>query len=237
MTKSTQNPNSNKAIFKGHVETLVAKDTTLANTTNAHGKLWFTTILSGAILALEMFPNSIVAKEEKVSFGKEFLSKLQPQTRKKCSADIFILIDKHSGMIKANSTVEDLRKAVAEQFATTTTKTVDGEQVETSEPCDSVRKLAKALRPKTDKTKSEDVQIANNPDIAKLKTLFLNISKLSGDNVDEICVIVSKMKPTTDNPIVPLVSVEAFNDSLNKPFMAVVRDIRKTDNETSLEVA
>jgi hypothetical protein len=58
---------------------------------------------------------------------------------------------------------------------------------------------------------------------------------LSGDNVDELCVIVSKMKATTDNPIVPLVSVQAFNDSLNKPFMAVVRDIRKTDNETSLE--
>ena len=237
MTKATLNPNSNKSIFIGHVETLVTKDTTLANTATAHGKLWFTAILSGAILALEMFPNSTVTKEEKVAFGKEFLSKLQPQTRKKCSADIFILLDKHSGMIKANPTVEKLREAIAKQFATTKTKTVDGEQVETSEPCDSVRKLAKALRPKEDQTKSEDIQIANNPDIAKLKTLFLDISKLSGDNVDELCIIVGKMKATTDNPIVPLVSVKAFNESLNKPLMAVVRDIRKTDNETSLEVA
>jgi len=238
MTKSTENPNSNTSIFETNIAGLVTKDTRLANLTGEHSKLMLTVILSGAILSLEMFPNSEVTKEEKINFGKKFLDKLQRNTRKACSADIFKLLEDHSTMLKANLTVEALKKAIADKFATTKIKTVDGEEVETSEPCNSVRKLAKALRPKTDKTKSENDQVSRNPEMDNLKKLFIKQSKLPAQRIDELHVIVDKMESSTDNPVIPLTSVEAFNESLNKPFISVVRDIRKIDNnETSLEVA
>tara|TARA_R110002020_G_scaffold449020_1_gene661973 strand:+ start:386 stop:1111 length:726 start_codon:yes stop_codon:yes gene_type:complete len=241
MTKSIENPNSNTSIFEKNVAGLVTKDTRLANLTGEHSNLMFTVILSGAILAFETFANSEVTKEEKIAFGKKFLSKLQRNTKKACSADIFKLLEDHSALLKTNLTVEALKKAIADKFATTKKTMVDGEEVETSEPCNSVRKLAKALRPKTDKTKSENEQVGRNPDMDNLKKLFIKQSKLPAQRIDELHIIVDKMEGSPEysesSPIIPLTSVEAFNESLNKPFISVVRDIRKTDNDTSLEVA
>ena len=220
-------------IFETTVSSLVTQDKALVKTTGKHSDLMFSTILAGSFVALEKFP-STPSKEEKAGFGKAHLSGLTTSSRKRVSTSIFKLVETHSGMIQdaelaaeePGECVERLQEAIETEFATTkTVKGKDGKEEEVKIPCDSFNKLAKALKPKNDVTKNENAMIGNNPDIAKLKKLFLMISKLSGDDIDQLTVHVSKMKETTDNPIVPLTSVEAFHASLNKPLISVVKDI------------
>jgi len=221
----TTEPSNHSTIFETNVSALSTQDKALKKTTGKHGTLMFSTILSGSFVALEKFPTT-PSKEEKASFGKTYLSDLISITRKVVSQNIFKLVENHSDLIKNSENVEELQTAVATEFAVTKTVTdKNGKEQEVSVPCDGVRKLAKALSPVADKTESENKMIGNNPDIDKLKKLFLMISKLSGDNIDQLTVYVSKMEATTDNPIVPLTSVEAFHSSLNKPLVAVVRNI------------
>lgn len=233
----TTEPSNHTTIFETTVAALVTQDKALVKTTGKHGTLMFSTILSGSFVALEKYPTT-PSKEEKAGFGKVYLSDLTTSSRKRVSTSIFKLVENHSELIQeAENDAEDnaecverLQSAIETEFATTkTVKDKNGVEKEIAVPCDSFNKLAKALNPVADKTESENSMIGNNPDIDKLKKLFLMISKLSGDNVDQLTVYVSKMKETTDNPIVPLVSVEAFHQSLNKPLMTIVRDIRKSD--------
>ena len=233
----TTKPSNHTTIFETTVAALVTQDKALVKTTGKHTDLMFSTILAGSFVALEKYPTT-PSKEEKAGFGKAHLSGLTTSSRKRVSTSIFKLVENHSELIQEAEAdaddnaecVERLQSAIETEFATTkTVKDKNGVEKEISVPCDSFRKLAKALSPVADKTESENSMIGNNPDIDKLKKLFLMISKLSGDNVDQLTVYVSKMKETTDNPIVPLVSVEAFHQSLNKPLMAIVRDIRKSD--------
>jgi len=212
-------------VFEKTVASLVTQDKALVKTTGRHSALMFSTILAGAFVALERFPVT-PSKEEKASFGKNYLSDLTPSSRKRVSTSIFKLAENHSELIKNAENVADLQSTIETEFGTTkTVKDKNGKEKEVAVPCDSFNKLSKALNPPADKEKNENTIIGNNPDIAKLKKLFLMLSKLSGDDIDQVTVYVSKMKETTDNPIVPLTSVEAFHTSLNKPLISVVRDI------------
>ena len=247
MTKPTQNaPTSNISIFQKDVEALTKQDQALTKTTGLQAGLMFTTTLSGAFVAQEKFPNNEPTKDEKIGFNKEFLPSgkkdgkqigLSTRTKKDVSRHIFNLVVNHSEMIKSCTNVAELKKAIAEKFATTKTKTVDGEEVETEEPCDGIRKLDKALNPKADKTKNEDKQISNNPEVKRLEKFIVKVSKLSDENFSELELIVDKMNETTDNPVVPLSVAEAFKTNLNKPLMSIVKGVKNDDNDTSLEVA
>tara|TARA_R110002020_G_C16087904_1_gene757638 strand:- start:38 stop:781 length:744 start_codon:yes stop_codon:yes gene_type:complete len=247
MKKSTQNaPTSNISIFQNDVAALTKQDQALTKTTGLQAGLMFTTTLSGAFVAQEKFPNNEPTKDEKIGFNKEFLPSgkkdgkqigLSTRTKKDVSRHIFKLVENHSEMIKSCANVAELRKAIAEKFATTKTKTVDGEEVETEEPCDGIRKLDKALNPKADKTKNEDSQISNNEEVARLKKFIIKVSKLSDENFSELELIVNKMSETTDNPVVPLSVAEAFKTDLNKPLISILKGVKNDDNETSLEVA
>jgi len=226
--KMTAHLNSHTTVFETTVASLVTQDKALVKTTGKHSALMFSTILSGSFVALERFPTT-PSKEEKAGFGKSYLSDLTQSSRKRVSTSIFKLVENHPGLIKDSENVADLQSVVADKFGTTKTVTgKDGKEKKVSVPCDSFNKLSKALNPPADKEKNENTIIGNNPDIAKLKKLFLMISKLSGDNIDQLTVYVEKMEATTDNPIVPLTSVEAFHTSLNKPLISVVRDINAT---------
>jgi len=226
--KMTEQLNSHTNVFETTVASLVTQDKALVKTTGKHSALMFSTILSGSFVAIERFPTT-PSKEEKAAFGKTFLADLTPSSRKRVSTSIFKLVENHPGLIKDSENVADLQSAVADKFQTTKTVTdKDGKEKKVSVPCDSFNKLSKALNPPADKEKNDNAMISNNPDIAKLKKLFLMISKLSGDNIDQLTVYVEKMGATTDNPIVPLTSVEAFHTSLNKPLISVVRDINAT---------
>jgi len=224
----TTEPTNHQTIFETTVASLVTQDKALVKTTGKHSDLMFSTILAGSFVALGKFP-STPTKEEKAAFGKNHLSGLTTSSRKRISTSIFKIVENHPELVKNSENVEELQSAVETEFAVTkTVKNKEGEEEEVITPCDSFRKLAKALSPKNDVTENENSMIGNNPDIAKLKKLFLMISKLSGDDIDQLTVYVSKMKETTNNPIVPLVSVEAFHQSLNKPLVAVVKDINAT---------
>ena len=224
----TKHLNSHTTVFENTVASLVTQDKALVKTTGKHSALMFSTILAGAFVALERFPVT-PSKEEKAGFGKSYLSDLTPSSRKRVSTSIFKMVENHSELIKNAENVADLQSTIETKFGTTkTVKDKDGKEKEVAVPCDSFHKLSKALNPKSDVTKNENNMISNNPDIAKLKKLFLMISKLSGDNIDQLTVYVEKMGATTDNPIVPLTSVEAFHTSLNKPLVSVVRDINAT---------
>jgi len=215
-------------IFENTVASLVTQDKALVKTTGKHSDLMFSTILAGSFVALEKFP-STPSKEEKASFGKNYLSDLTTSSRKRVSTSIFKMVENHSDLVKNSENIEELQSAVGTEFATIKkVKNKDGKEEDVGIPCDSFNKLSKALNPPADKEKNENTIIGNNPDIAKLKKLFLMLSKLSGDDIDQVTVYVSKMKETTDNPIVPLTSVEAFHTSLNKPLISVVRDINAT---------
>jgi len=214
--------------FEKTVASLVTQDKALVKTTGRHSALMFSTILAGAFVALERFPVT-PSKEEKASFGKNYLSDLTTSSRKRVSTNIFKMVENHSDLVKNSENIEELQSAVGTEFATTkNVKGENGKKKEITVPCDSFNKLSKALNPPADKEKNENTIIGNNPDIAKLKKLFLMLSKLSGNDIDQVTVYVSKMKETTDNPIVPLTSVEAFHTSLNKPLISVVRDINAT---------
>ena len=226
LTKLTITNHTN--VFEKIVASLVTQDKALVKTTGKYSDLMFSTILAGAFVALERFPVT-PSKEEKASFGKNYLSDLTPSSRKRVSTSIFKMVENHSDMVKNSENIEELESAVGTEFATTkNVKGENGKKKEIAIPCDSFSKLSKALNPPADKEKNENIIIGNNPDIAKLKKLFLMISKLSGDNIDQLTVYVEKMGATTDNPIVPLTSVEAFHTSLNKPLVSVVRDINAT---------
>ena len=242
MTKPTQNaPTSNVSIFQNDVEALTKQDQALTKTTGLQAGLMFTTTLSGAFVAQDRFPNNEPTKDEKIGFNKEFLPSgkdgLSTRTKKDVSRHIFNLVVNHSEMIKSCTNVAELKKAIAEKFATTKTKMVDGEEVETKEPCDGIRKLDKALNPKADKTKNEDSQISNNEEVARLKKFIIKVSKLSDENFSELELIVNKMGETTDKPVVPLSVAEAFKTNLNKPLISILKGVKNDDNETSLEVA
>jgi len=221
----TKHLNSHTTVFENTVASLVTQDKALVKTSSKHSDLMFSTILAGSFVALEKFPTT-PTKEEKAGFGKSYLSDLTTSSRKRVSTSIFKMVENHSDLVKNSENIEELQSAVGTEFATTkTVKDKNGKEKEVAVPCDSFHKLSKALNPKSDVTKNENNMISNNPDIAKLKKLFLMLSKLSGDDIDQVTVYVSKMKETTDNPIVPLTSVEAFHTSLNKPLISVVRDI------------
>lgn len=247
MTKPTQNaPTSNVSIFQNDVEALTKQDQALTKTTGLQAGLMFTTTLSGAFVAQDRFPNNEPTKDEKIGFNKEFLPSskkdgkqigLSTRTKKDVSRHIFNLVVNHSEMIKSCTNVAELKKAIAEKFATTKTKMVDGEEVETKEPCDGIRKLDKALNPKADKTKNEDSQISNNEEVARLKKFIIKVSKLSDENFSELELIVNKMSETTDKPVVPLSVAQAFETDLNKPLISILKGVKNDDNETSLEVA
>jgi hypothetical protein len=242
MTKPTkENPTSNVSIFKDDVAALIKQDKALTKTTGLQAGLMFTTTLSGAFVARDKFPNNEPTKDEKIGFNKEFLPSgkngLSTRTKKDVSRHIFNLVVNHSEMIKSCANVAELRKAIAEKFAITKTKMVDGEEVETSEPCDGIRKLDKALNPKADKTKNEDSQISNNEEVARLKKFIIKVSKLSDENFSELELIVNKMSETTNKPVVPLSVAEAFRTNLNKPLISIVKGVKNDDNDTSLEVA
>ena len=242
MTKPTkENPTSNVSIFKDDVAALIKQDKALTRTTGLQAGLMFTTTLSGAFVARDKFPNNEPTKDEKIGFNKEFLPSgkngLSTRTKKDVSRHIFNLVVNHSEMIKSCANVAELRKAIAEKFAITKTKMVDGEEVETSEPCDGIRKLDKALNPKADKTKNEDSQISNNEEVARLKKFIIKVSKLSDENFSELELIVNKMSETTNKPVVPLSVAEAFRTNLNKPLISIVKGVKNDDNDTSLEVA
>jgi len=240
MTKSTQNaPTSNVSIFKDDVAALLKQDKALTKTTGLQSGLMFTTTLSGAFVARDKFPNNEPTKDEKIGFNKEFLPSgkdgLSTRTKKDVSRHIFNLVVNHSGLIKSCANVAELKKAIAEKFATTKTKMVDGEEVETKEPCDGIRKLDKALNPKADKTKNEDSQISNNEEVARLKKFIIKVSKLSDENFSELELIVNKMGETTDKPVVPLSVAEAFKTNLNKPLISILKSVKNDD--ASLEEA
>ena len=221
----TEHLNSHTNVFEKTVASLVTQDKALEKTSGKHSALMFSTILAGSFVALERFPTT-PSKEEKAAFGKTFLADLTQSSRKRVSTNIFKMVENHSDMIKNSENIEELESAVGTEFATTkNVKGENGKEEKITVPCDSFNKLSKALNPPADKEKNENIIIGNNPDIAKLKKLFLMISKLSGDNIDQLTVYVEKMEATTDNPIVPLTSVEAFHTSLNKPLISVVRDI------------
>ena len=224
----TKHLNSHTTIFENTVASLVTQDKALVKTSSKHSDLMFSTILAGSFVALEKFP-STPSKEEKASFGKNYLSDLTTSSRKRVSTSIFKMVENHSDLVKNSENIEELQSAVGTEFATTKkVKNKDGKEEDVGILCDSFNKLSKALNPPADKEKNENTIIGNNPDIAKLKKLFLMLSKLSGNDIDQVTVYVSKMKETTDNPIVPLTSVEAFHTSLNKPLISVVRDINGT---------
>ena len=241
MTKPTQeNPNSNISIFKDDVTALIKQDQALTRTTGLQAGLMFTTTLSGVFVAQERFPNNEPTKDEKIGFNKEFLPSdtkdgkqigLSARTKKDVSRHIFKLIENHSEMIKSCANVAELKKAIAAKFATTKTETVDGEEVKTSEPCDGIRKLDKALNPKADKTKNEDKQISNNEEVARLKKFIIKVSKLSDENFSELELIVNKMSETTNKPVVPLSVAEAFKTNLNKPLISILKGVKNDDNE------
>ena len=240
MTKPTQeNPTSNVSIFKDDVTALLKQDKALTKTTGLQAGLMFTTTLSGAFVAQDRFPNNEPTKDEKIGFNKEFLPSgkdgLSTRTKKDVSRHIFNLVVNHSEMIKSCTNVAELKKAIAEKFATTKTKMVDGEEVETSEPCDGIRKLDKALNPKADKNKNEDSQISNNEEVARLKKFIIKVSKLSDENFSELEHIVDKMSETTDKPVVPLSVAEAFKTNLNKPLISIIKGVKADDNDTSLD--
>ena len=241
MTNPTQNaPTSNVSIFQNDVAALLKQDKALTKTTGLQAGLMFTTTLSGAFVAQEKFPNNEPTKDEKIGFNKEFLPSgkdgLSTRTKKDVSRHIFNLVVNHSEMIKSCTNVEELKKAIAEKFATTKTKMVDGEEVETKEPCDGIRKLDKALNPKADKTKNEDSQISNNEEVARLKKFIIKVSKLSDENFSELELIVNKMSATTDKPVVPLSVAEAFKTNLNKPLISILKGV-KNDDASLEEVA
>jgi len=240
MKKSTQeNPTSNISIFKNDVAALLKQDKALTRTTGLQSGLMFITTLSGVFVARDKFPNNEPTKDEKIGFNKEFLPSgkdgLSTRTKKDVSRHIFNLVVNHSEMIKSCANVAELKKAIAEKFATTKTKMVDGEEVETSEPCDGIRKLDKALNPKANKTANEDSQISNNPEVKRLEKFILKVTKLSDENFSELEHIVDKMSATTVNPVVPLTVAEAFKTNLNKPLMSIIKGVKVDDNDTSLE--
>jgi hypothetical protein len=241
MTKSTQNaPTSNVSIFQNDVAALLKQDKALTKTTGLQAGLMFTTTLSGAFVAQEKFPNNEPTKDEKIGFNKEFLPSgkdgLSTRTKKDVSRHIFKLLVDHSEMIKSCANVAELKRCIAEKFATTKTKMVDGEEVETSEPCDGIRKLDKALNPKANKTKNENSQISNNEEVARLKKFIIKVSKLSDENFSELELIVNKMGETTDKPVVPLSVAEAFETDLNKPLISILKGV-KNDDASLEEVA